>query len=97
MSAQEVAVTVRLFAGIKDVFREGAITVPLGQAADVGHLLQSICTSPARERAVYDGDGRVRKDVTVLVNGRHMRFLDGPQTKLRDGDDVRLFPPMYGG
>ena len=97
MCAQEAAVTVKLFASIKDVFREAAIAVPLGQAPDVGHLLQGICTSPARERAIYDLDGRVRKDVTVLVNGRHMRFLDGPQTKLRDGDDVRVFPPLYGG
>ena len=97
MRAREAAVTVKLFATIKDVFREGEICVPLGRAADVGHLLQSICTSPARERAVYDHDRILRKDVTVLVNGRHMRYLDGLQTRLVEGDDVRLFPPLYGG
>ena len=97
MCAHEAAVTVKLFASIKDVFREAAIAVPLTQAPDVGHLLQRVCTSPARERAIYDLDGSVRKDVTVLVNGRHMRYLGGLQTKLVEGDDVRLFPPMYGG
>ena len=97
MCAQEAAVTVKLFATIKEAFREGEIVVPLGQAADVAHLLQSICTSPARERAVCDDDGILRKDVTVLVNGRHMRYLGGLQTKLVEGDDVRLFPPLYGG
>jgi len=97
LRVQEAAVTVKLFATIKDVFRVGEIVVPLGQAADVAHLLQSICTSPARERAVYDDDRVLRKDVTVLVNGRHMRYLGGLQTKLVEGDDVRLFPPLYGG
>jgi MoaD family protein len=34
----------------------------------------------------------------VLINGRHCSHLpDGLDTKLQDGDEVALFPPVFGG
>jgi molybdopterin synthase sulfur carrier subunit len=35
--------------------------------------------------------------VKVLVNGRDIDFLKGLETKLKDGDEVALFPPVGGG
>ena len=36
--------------------------------------------------------------LVVLINGRSMsRLADGPDTVLRDGDRVAIFPPMAGG
>lgn len=35
--------------------------------------------------------------LSVLVNGRNVRFLDGPATCLHDGDRVAFLPPIGGG
>ncbi len=33
----------------------------------------------------------------VFVNGRNAAMLRGKRTKLKDGDEVSLFPPVAGG
>ncbi|MHA1648787.1 MAG: MoaD/ThiS family protein [Candidatus Helarchaeota archaeon] len=33
----------------------------------------------------------------MLVNGRNINFLDGRNTKLKDGDVVAISPPIAGG
>ena len=35
--------------------------------------------------------------VRFLVNGRDIDFLQGPETKLKEGDLVVLIPPVGGG
>jgi MoaD family protein len=37
------------------------------------------------------------KSCKVLVNGTNVAFLKGTGTKLADGDEVVLMPPMAGG
>ncbi len=42
-------------------------------------------------------DGRVREGYKVMVNGRDVDFLEGLDTRLGDGDEVHIFPPVAGG
>ncbi len=35
--------------------------------------------------------------IIILVNGRHVEFLGGIDTPLRDSDTVSLFPVVAGG
>ena len=51
------------------------------------------------EEMFFDPElGAVSKQVAILVNGRHTSHLpDGLNTRLSDGDDVALFPPIAGG
>ena len=41
--------------------------------------------------------GNIRSQVTIMINGRNIKFLDGVNSPLKDGDTVALFPPVYGG
>jgi molybdopterin synthase sulfur carrier subunit len=48
-----------------------------------------------RERLV-DG-GELRRFVNVYLNDEDVRFLDGINTKLSDGDNVTILPAVAGG
>ena len=51
------------------------------------------------QNLMFDPDTReVRDHNLVLVNGRHCRNLPGGlNSKLNEGDEVGLFPPVAGG
>ncbi len=42
-------------------------------------------------------DGIEKGYLHVLLNGRNIVFLDGPNTRLHDGDTVAILPPIGGG
>jgi molybdopterin synthase sulfur carrier subunit len=47
---------------------------------------------------VMDKQGRPRQQVAVVLHGRHYTHLpDGLETRLEDGDEVAIFPPIMGG
>jgi molybdopterin synthase sulfur carrier subunit len=41
--------------------------------------------------------GILESHVVILVNGRNYLFLDGLNTKLKDGDQIVISPPLIGG
>ncbi|WP_086825582.1 MoaD/ThiS family protein [Streptomyces sp. NRRL B-24572] len=42
-------------------------------------------------------DGKLRRFVNVYLNDEDVRFLDGIDTKLTDGDNVTILPAVAGG
>ena len=47
------------------------------------------------ETTVEDGD--LRRFVNVYVGGEDIRFLDGLETTVEDGDEVTILPAVAGG
>jgi molybdopterin converting factor small subunit len=48
-----------------------------------------------RERITEDGG--LRRFVNVYVSGEDIRFRDGLETELTDGDEVTILPAVAGG
>jgi len=44
-----------------------------------------------------DESGQLRKSLAVFVNGEHIRYREGLQTELREGDEVYIVPLIAGG
>ena len=44
-----------------------------------------------------DENGAVRRYINLYVNDEDIRFLDGMDTPLRDGDRVAIVPAIAGG
>lgn len=87
--------TVRLYATYRDA---AGIKEFETSAQSVGELLEGISRAyPALYEALCDNNGELRALVKVLVNGRHIQFLNGVKTMLGDKDEVALFPPIAGG
>ena len=68
------------------------------EGATVGEVIDNLEAqhSGIKERMV-DDDGSIRRFVNVYVNEEDIRFLDGPGTELKDGDQVTIVPAIAGG
>ena len=46
---------------------------------------------------LLDEGGEIRRYVNIFVNDEDIRFLDGKDTPLNDGDNVSIVPAIAGG
>jgi molybdopterin synthase sulfur carrier subunit len=58
-------------------------------------LADCIAREPRLKPRIFREDGSVWAG--VFVNGRNIRQGEGMETLLRDGDEIRLLPPIAGG
>ena len=49
------------------------------------------------QRRVLNPDGTPRSLINIYINGKNMRFSNGMQTSLKDGDEVYILPAVAGG
>lgn len=63
----------------------------------VGEVLDSVFDAHGelRERITQDGD--LRRFVNVYVSGEDIRFQEGLQTPIGEGDEVTILPAVAGG
>jgi molybdopterin synthase sulfur carrier subunit len=89
-------VTVKLPTQLRDA--AGGTTTISVEAATVGEALQALYAQHGelRER-IADGDGGLRRFVNVYLKGEDIRFLDGLDTPVADGDEVTILPAVAGG
>jgi len=67
------------------------------EAGTVGEVLDGLYDryDGLRDRIAEDGD--LRRFVNVYVGGEDIRFLDGLETSVNDGDEVTILPAVAGG
>ena len=52
---------------------------------------------PGVKERLLDEQGKLRRFVNVFVNEEDIRFLQGYQTPIKDGDEVSIIPAIAGG
>ncbi len=52
---------------------------------------------PGIKDRLCEEDGSIRKFINIYVNDEDIRFLDGPQTEIKDEDTVSIIPAIAGG
>jgi molybdopterin synthase sulfur carrier subunit len=52
---------------------------------------------PGIKESLMDGSGSLRRFVNIYVNEEDIRFLDGTDTSLKQGDSVTIVPAIAGG
>jgi sulfur-carrier protein len=66
--------------------------------ATVGGVLAALGRAhPGVGQRVLDDRGVLRRHVNVFVNGESIRYLDGVDTPVGDGDEVWILPAVSGG
>jgi sulfur-carrier protein len=54
-------------------------------------------TRPAVVATWCDEQARLRESLPIFINGEHIRYRQGLQTELKDGDEVYVIPLIAGG
>jgi len=91
-----MAVTVKLPTQLRAA--AGGAAAAEVQGATVGEALEALYAAHGelRERLAGDGGG-LRRFVNVYLGGEDIRFLDGLETPVNDGDEVTILPAVAGG
>jgi MoaD family protein len=67
------------------------------EGATVGDVLDALYERYGELRSRIAEDGGLRRFVNVYVGGEDIRFLDGLDTAVSDGDEVTILPAVAGG
>jgi len=91
-----MSVTVKIPTQLRTVTGGDAETT-VEEAGTVGDVLDGLYDryDGLRERIAEDGD--LRRFVNVYVGGEDIRFLEGLETPVEDGDEVTILPAVAGG
>jgi MoaD family protein len=91
-----MAITVKLPTQLRDA--AGNQTEAKVEGGTVGEALSSLYDqhSELRTRIADDGGG-LRRFVNVYLGGEDIRFLEGLETPVSDGDELTILPAVAGG
>ena len=91
-----MAVTVKLPTQLRSA--AGNASEAQVEGGTVGEALESLYTqhTELRERIAGDGGG-LRRFVNVYIGGEDIRFLEGLETPVKDGDELTILPAVAGG
>ena len=64
----------------------------------ISAILQSLESEyPGFTNRICDENGELRRFINVYVNDEDIRFLQGKETALKDGDEISIVPAIAGG
>ncbi|MDA8266859.1 MAG: MoaD/ThiS family protein [Actinomycetota bacterium] len=64
----------------------------------VGHVLRALDGAhPGMGERLFDGDGSLRRFVNVFLADEDVRFLQGLDTPVSDGQTISVVPAVAGG
>ena len=95
MKREHMAVTVKIPTQLRQA-TGGEATADV-EGSTVGEVLDSLYERFGELRSRIAEDGGLRRFVNVYVGGEDIRFMDGLDTAVSDGDEVTILPAVAGG
>lgn len=95
-----ITVKVRAVAGMAKLLEGSEQSVSLEKDSRIVDLLDALVMKygqPFAEKIYKSKTGEVNNEIRLLLNGRDIAFLNGLDTKLKEGDSLSLIPPLAGG
>jgi molybdopterin synthase sulfur carrier subunit len=91
-------VKVKFFANLCDLIGKKEIDeVECEEGASISMLIDKLVLDPKIKSALIDENQRVKPEITILKNGREIKFLAHLETQLNSGDEIAIFPLVVGG
>jgi molybdopterin synthase sulfur carrier subunit len=67
------------------------------EGSNVGEALDAVFAAYTDLRERITQDGTLRRFVNVYVSGEDIRFQQGLETQVNEGDEVTILPAVAGG
>ncbi|MCA9529120.1 MAG: MoaD/ThiS family protein [Myxococcales bacterium] len=91
-----MAITVRIPTPLRTL--TGGADEVHAEGATVGAIIEQLeANHPGIKERICDDKGNVRRFVNVFLNDEDIRFLDGLQSPVKDGDTLSVVPAIAGG
>ena len=91
-----MSITVRVPTQLRSLTGDAReLTAPAGPVRDIIEALES--QHPGFEARILDENGALRRFVNLFVADEDVRFLDGLDTKVDDGQTLSILPAVAGG
>ena len=91
-------VAVTFYAYLREITgKKEKFVIDIGERATIAELLEELCSESKVRIALLDENLQLKSEITILKNGREIKFLDGPDTVLVPGDEISVFPMVAGG
>ena len=91
-----MSITVRIPTPLRHLTADKETVAAQGRTVnDVLGNLQTLY--PGIRERVCDEKGELRRFVNLFLNNEDIRFLDGRNTPVKDGDELSIIPAIAGG
>lgn len=93
-------ITVKFFASLREITGKKDEVFSLNNGLLVEDLIKILIDKygPEFKYYIYDEEKKsLKQDIQFLINGRNVFTLNGLKTKLKDGDQIAILPPVGGG
>lgn len=95
-STQTASTTVHIPTPLR-AYTDGEASVTL-KAATAGEAIEQLTGQhPALRQHLYDDEGNLRSFVNIFRGDENIRDLEGPDTPLREQDELSIVPAVAGG
>ncbi|MFW9958949.1 MAG: ubiquitin-like small modifier protein 1 [Candidatus Odinarchaeota archaeon] len=91
-------VKVKFYTHLPDLVGKKEIDeVDCEEGATISTLLDWLFMDLKMKDALFDQEQKIKANITILKNGREIKFLDGLETCINSGDEIAFFPLVVGG
>lgn len=89
---------VDFYATLRPIVGARSVDISLSEGATVARLVDEIATRwPLLSEHLFDEQGGLSRRVSIMVDGRNVRWLEGLETPIRPDHKIDIFPPVAGG
>lgn len=95
-----VKISLRLFTTLRELAGKGEETLEFAEkSVTVKEVLEELVRHHGKsfKDHLYNEKGYVQEYLQILVNGKSVRLLAELETRLKEGDELAIVPPVGGG
>lgn len=92
-------IVVKFFTVLREITGKREEKAEFSDSVTINELLDYLSRKYGRQFTdyVYNAGGKPRGYLQFLVNGKSITTLEGFRTRLKEGDNVAIIPPVGGG